>query len=551
MSTSTTGIAGKSDFKPVLWTPGDWNAFFGFGTNILVNMLVLTGLLRFVLKMPDTLVFGRILPALGLMMCLSTFYYAWLAYRLAQKTGRSDVCALPSGVSVPHMFIVTFVIMLPVTLKTGDAMKGWSAGLVWVFFQSFILMIGGFIAPYIRKITPRAALLGTLAGVSVTFISMRPALEMYMTPQIGLVCFAIIMASWFGGVKYFKGIPAGLVAIAAGMIIAWGSNLFGLGLGGLSVKGVGDAFASFGFSVPIPAVGQVFSGFEFLGVILVTAIPFGIYDLVEAMDNVESAEAAGDEYPTTRVLTADGVVSLIGCLMGNPFINAVYIGHPGWKAMGGRIGYSAATGIMVVVLAWFGIISVLLALVPVVAISPILLYIGMLIGAQAFQTTPIKHAPAIVLALTPHLAAWAKLQIDTMLGSTLNAAQSVGGLAADKVGEVKAAAIAALPQQGVLYHGLEVMGGGSILAGLVLGAIGVFVIEREFMKAAAFAFSGAVLTYFGFMHGEAVGIGGGMGVTPGVALAYAVVAIGFFAVEKLGVSTMAVPEMSSHAVPAE
>ncbi len=522
MNTATT--ASKGEFKPVLWTPGDWNAFFGFGTNILVNMLVLTGLLRFVLKMPDALVFGRILPALGLMMCLSTMYYAWLAYRLAQKTGRSDVCALPSGVSVPHMFIVTFVIMLPITLKTGDPVKGWSAGLVWVFFQSFILMIGGFIAPYIRKITPRAALLGTLAGVSVTFISMRPALEMYMTPQIGLVCFAIILASWFGGVKYPKGIPAGLVAIAAGMLIAWGSNLFGLGLGGLSVKGLGDAFASFGFSVPIPAVGQVFSGFEFLGVILVTAIPFGIYDLVEAMDNVESAEAAGDEYPTTRVLTADGVVSLIGCLMGNPFINAVYIGHPGWKAMGGRIGYSAATGIMVVLVSWFGIISVLLALVPVVAISPILLYIGMLIGAQAFQTTPVKHAPAIVLALTPHLAAWAKLQIDTMLGSTLVAAQKVGGLAADKVGDVKAAAIAALPQQGVLYHGLEVMGGGSILTGLVLGAIGVFVIERDFAKASAFALAGAVLTYFGFMHGEAVGIGGGLGVTPAVALAYAVVA---------------------------
>jgi adenine/guanine/hypoxanthine permease len=220
--------------------------------------------------------------------------------------------------------------------------------------------------------------------------------------------------------------------------------------------------------------------------------------------------------------------------------------------MGGRIGYSAATGIMVVVLAWFGIISVLLALVPVVAISPILLYIGMLIGAQAFQTTPIKHAPAIVLALTPHLAAWAKLQIDTMLGSTLNAAQAVGGLAADKVGDVKAAAIAALPAQGVLYRGLEVMGGGSILAGLVLGAIGVFVIERDFMKASAFAFAGAVLTYFGFMHGEAVGFGGGLGVTPGVALAYAVVAAGLLAAEKLsfGSETASHPHMPM-AAPAE
>ena len=89
--------------KPKIWVPGDWNAFFGFGTNILVNLLTLTGLLLYVLKMPADIVFGRILPATGLMLCLSTVYYAWLAYKLAKKTGRTDVCALPSGTSVPHM----------------------------------------------------------------------------------------------------------------------------------------------------------------------------------------------------------------------------------------------------------------------------------------------------------------------------------------------------------------------------------------------------------------------------------------------------------------
>src|SRR5437763_14817013 len=170
MTMATTGT-----YQPKLWTPGDWNAFFGFGTNILVNMLVLTGLLRFVLKMPDAIVFGRILPALGLMMCLSTFYYAWLAYRLAQQTGRDNICALPSGVSVPHMFVVTFVIMLPITIKAGDPLKGWSAGLVWVFFQSFIMMIGGFFAPFIRKITQSADLFVSQAGVLVSFISLRPS----------------------------------------------------------------------------------------------------------------------------------------------------------------------------------------------------------------------------------------------------------------------------------------------------------------------------------------------------------------------------------------
>jgi adenine/guanine/hypoxanthine permease len=526
--------ASTATFRPKLWVPGDWNAFFGFGTNILVNMLTLTALLRFVLKMPDSLVFGRILPAVGLMMCLSTLYYAWLAYRLAQKTGRDDVCALPSGISVPHMFIVTFVIMLPITIKTGDPIKGWSAGLVWVFFQSFILMIGGFIAPYIRKITPRGALLGTLAGVSITYISMRPALEMYMTPVIGLLCFAIILVSWFGGIKYPKGIPAGLVAIVVGTIIAWGSNIFGLNLGGMGLDKLATAIGSFGFSVPLPAVGQVFSGFEFLGIILVTAIPFGIYDLVEAMDNVESAEAAGDAYPTTRVLTADGVVSLIGCLMGNPFINAVYIGHPGWKAMGGRIGYSAATGLMVIILSWFGIIAVLLALIPVVAILPILLYIGMLIGAQAFQTSPHSHAPAIVLALVPHIAAFSRTMIEGVLGAAGTTAAAVGF---DK-----------LAGQGVLYQGLVVLGGGSILTGLVLGAVGIFTIERKFVEASAFALAGAVLTFFGFMHGEAIGLA----VTPAVSIGYVLVAAFLYGLSRYPATAFAEPPIGHAAtVPAE
>lgn len=491
--------------RPQLWRPGDWNALFGFGTNILVNMLVLTGLLRYVLKMPDDIVFGRILPAAGLMMFLSTVYYAYLAYRLAQKTGRTDVCALPSGISVPHMFVVVFVIMLPISLSTGDPIKGWEAGLTWVFVQSFVLMVGGFIAPYIRKITPRAALLGTLAGVSIAFISMRPAQEMFITPLIGVVCFAVIVVSWFGGVRYFRGVPAGVVAIAVGSLIAWGSTAFGLDYGGMSVTNVTSALSNFGFSVPLPAFGHVFSGFEFLGVILVTAIPFGIYDLVEAMDNVESAAVAGDNYPTTRVLTADGAISLIGCLMGNPFINAVYIGHPGWKAMGGGIGYSAATGLAVILFSWFGIIALLMTLIPVVAISPILLYIGMLIGAQAFQESPKSHAPAIILALAPHLAAWGKMLIDNSLGAAGTSAAAVG--------------LENLGQAGVLYHGLEVLGGGAILGGLVLGAIGVCVIDRTFSKASAFALAGAVLTFFGFMHGESIGFGE----SPIMALSYLVV----------------------------
>jgi AGZA family xanthine/uracil permease-like MFS transporter len=230
---------------------------------------------------------------------------------------------------------------------------------------------------------------------------------------------------------------------------------------------------------------------------------------------VESAAAAGDSFPTTRVLTADGVVSLIGCLMGNPFINAVYIGHPGWKAMGGRIGYSAATGVTVIVLSWFGVISLISAIIPVIAISPILLYIGMLIGAQAFQETPRAHAPAIVLALTPNLAAWGKLLIDNALGAAGTSAAAVGH---DK-----------LAQSAVLYDGLAILGGGAILGGLVLGAMAAFIVDRDFTKAAGFALAGAILTFFGFMHGEAIGIAR----TPLVAVSYLLVGAWLFGCAKL------------------
>jgi adenine/guanine/hypoxanthine permease len=72
----------------------------------------------------------------------------------------------------------------------------------------------------------------------------------------------------------------------------------------------------------------------------------------------------------------------------------------------------------------------------------------------------------------------------------------------------------------VLYHGLEVLGGGAILAGVVIGAITVFIIEAELIKAAAFAAVGAVLTFFGFIHGEAIGIGR----SPAVAVSYLAIA---------------------------
>jgi len=480
------------------WVAGDWNAFFGLGINSLTNLLVLSGLLLGVVQVPANVVFGRIVPAVGLMLVISNVYYFFMARRLAIKTGRTAVTAMPAGPSVPHMFIVVLVIMLPVKIKTGDANLAWEVGLAWAFIEGLVNISGAFVAPFIRKITPRGALLGTLAGVSIAFIALRPAQQIFMTPFIGLVGLAIVFGGWFAGLKFPFKMPAGLVAILVGTAIAWATGV-------MNVEGFRASLAQVQVGLPLPAIDHLIRGLANIAPLLVTALPFGVYDFIEAMDNVESAAAAGDEYNVREVILVDGIGSVVGTLFGSCFPNAVYIGHPGWKAVGGRSGYSLATGLLVGMVTLLGLIPVLLSIIPLVAILPILLYIGALIGAQAFQATPKHHAPAIMLALVPHFAQWAQGQVDGALGAAGVSAASV----MDK-----------MTVNGTLYDGLATLGGGAILSGLILGAIGIFLLDHKPVMAAAYALAGAILSYFGFIHGSHVGIG----VSPAVALGYLLMA---------------------------
>jgi AGZA family xanthine/uracil permease-like MFS transporter len=270
----------------------------------------------------------------------------------------------------------------------------------------------------------------------------------------------------------------------------------------LQPAAVGKSFEQFGLRLPIPS-GDVWQGLSRVAPLLVTAIPLGIYNFTEAMNNVESASAAGDNYNLRKILLADGLGAIIGSILGSPFPPAVYIGHPGWKAVGGRIGYSLATGIAIALVCFLGLTALLLAVIPLVAILPILLYIGLVIGAQAFQASPAKHAPAIVLALIPNIAEWAKTQIDGALAAA--------GTSAGQVGMAK------LAGTGVLYKGLETLGGGSVLAGMVLGATAALIIDGKLKTAAIWAFAGAMLAYVGLIHGAQLG----WGVSPLVALGYA------------------------------
>jgi len=500
-------LASASEFRPRLWVPGDWNAFFGLFTNVALNVIVLSSLALGVLKLPPNVVFGRILPALGIALPLGNIFYAYLAYRLAKQERRDDVAAMPYGPSVPHMFIVVFVIMLPIALKTGDPIKAWEAGLAWCFIIGLIILLGAFIGPAIRAFTPRAAMLGTLAGISIAFISMRPAFQMWEAPWIAFVSLAIILVSWVANVRLPFGVPGGLAAVVIGTAVGWVAVLLGW-TGILVPSAVGESFRQFGLHLPIPGT-EVLRGLRDVGPLLATAIPLGVYNFTEGMNNVESAAAGGDSYNLRSILLADGIGAVIGSFLGSPFPPAVYIGHPGWKAVGGRIGYSLATGIVTALVAFLGLVALLLALIPIQALVPILLFIGLVIGAQAFQTTPARHAPAVVLALLPNIALWAKGLVDDALQA---AGADPGKLGLDKLGV------------GDIYHGMSLFGGGAVLAGMVLGAIAAFVIDREFNRAAVVAVTAAVLSFVGLINTAGPV---GWNVSPPVTLGYLLMGVCF------------------------
>src|SRR4051794_8564192 len=234
--------------SPPLWTRGDLNAFFGLGINMLVNVLVLAGLSAGGVPIPADDVFPTFLPALRIELLIGNCFYFYLAKRLAEKEGRTDVTAMPYGPSVPHMFIVTFVVMLPTFLATKDPIKAWEAGLAWAFIIGVIILIGAFVGPTIRKFTPRAALLGTLAGISITFISMRPAAQMWEAAWIAFPVLALILVGFLAGVKLPGNFPMGLAALLVGTAIAWIGGYMSVPDVSAAAKDIAISLPSFQFS---------------------------------------------------------------------------------------------------------------------------------------------------------------------------------------------------------------------------------------------------------------------------------------------------------------
>ena len=472
------------------WVRGDLDGFFGLFSNSLANTLTAIFLISVVAKMPNEIVFGSMVPAIVLSLAFGNIYFALQAYRLAKKERRGDVTAVPYGISVPHYFIVTFAILLPVLATSKDPMRAWSIAVAWCFVHAVVVAICAFIGPWLRKVTPRAAMLGTLAGVALTYIAANAAFQAFEIAWLALVCFGILLFGWFAQVRFPFKLPAGLVAIIVGTILGWIT-------GYMQPGPLQEAASHVSFSAPLPQLQVLFNGLPLVTPYLVTAIPLAIYLFMETLLNVESAEVGGDKYSARETTLAAAAGTAIGALFGSPLPTLVYIGHPGWKSVGARIGYSWATGLAMLLLGCLGLLGLLLKIIPIVAILPILIYIGMVVTAQAFNETPKAHAPAVALAFLPWMADWAR--------TLINNALTVAGTSAGQLGN------AALQGGGVAYPGMSLLGNSPILVGAVLGSITAFIIDKNYKNAGYWALFGAGASYIGLVHGTEFKLGAAVG----------------------------------------
>ncbi len=474
-----------------LFCRGDVDGFCAIALDNIVQLLLIPPMCLGVLGFRPALVYGRILPGVAVSYLVGNLFYAWQAHRLARREGRDDVCAIPFGLNTPTLIAYIFLVMAParqIAIAHGAAdpdVVAWRIGLVACVGSGMIEFFGAFVAARIRSITPRAALLASLSGAGLAFLTMNFLFSTFAHPIVGFVTLGMVLLFYFGQLKPRGGIPPALVVLAAGTALAWATHLAPLGA---------LALADVGWRPPLPVVADLWRGLvggqvlPYLSVIL----PMGLLNLLASLQCIESAAAAGDSYSPRSSLMVNGACTFAAACFGSPFPTSLYIGHPAWKRMGARAGYSTANGVFVTLVCLTGAMSPIAWAIPADAGLAIIIWIGFIITIQAFDSTPQRHWPAVVMGMVPVIMAWITFLIKS---------------SARMAGAGSAAGPAFGPKLLAAFHdgGLAVEGGfaieqGTFLCALMFATITVCVIDRRLATAALWALAASALSLLGFLH---------------------------------------------------
>jgi AGZA family xanthine/uracil permease-like MFS transporter len=501
---------------------GDIDGFIALWLDNLVVMIVMVKLsLGFPLYLDPHLFYSRLMPASAVGLLIGNLYYAWQAHRLARRENRTDVCALPFGMSIILLVTFVFLVLYPAKVRALNAglseaeasMAAWRAGVGAAFIMGLVEFAGAFVAAQIRRLTPRAALLSTLAGIALAFLALDFFFRAYAFPVVGLTTLGLSFVFYFGRVGGGLRIPRGLIILVVGAGLAWASHF----ITGSTIVPVGKLdWGSLGIYPPIPNPSLLITWWHSIGDSLPVVLPLGLVSTLWSLQTIESAEAAGDSYDTRSCLLFNGFATMGSALFGCPFLATIYFGHPGWKAIGSRAGYSVLNAAAMTVIACTGTLGIIVHFIPVEAGMALIIWIGLAMTAQAFEVIPARHIPAVVVGLVPALGSYTEFAIkrtllavgygtpDHPIPATLNT------LFADRADYYSA--------------GIFAIGEGYIYTCMVLSAATVHIIDRRFKLAAAWFAIGGVIAILGLAHNYRItgsDVIGVIGYAPGaIPLAY-------------------------------
>ena len=212
--------------------------------------------------------------------------------------------------------------------------------------------------------------------------------------------------------------------------------------------------------------------------------------MASSLQALESA-AAGDSYAGRSSLVVNGLGTVGAALYGSPFATSLYYGHPAWKALGARAGYSTLTALFFTAVLMTGTLSLITYAVPVEAGTAVLVWLGATIFIQAFSAVPARHYPAVAVGMLPVVGSFTALvSRDALVGAGVT-------FSPELIGHIERS-------RGFSLHGAFAIDAGYILRSVLWASATVFLIERRFSRAAFCMTLAALVCAAGLMHGYAV-----------------------------------------------
>jgi len=453
---------------------GDLDASLAVFFNNLATMLV--GVALIAPKIGEYRAYNYVVPAIAVSMAFGCVYYVVQAQLKSASTGRKDLCAQPFGINTPGVFAFVFGVIYPVYAGAVDtqgheaaAELAWSVGVLANLIQGVIEIALSLIGPSIAEAVPMVALLGSLASVGLTFLCTESFQGEAYAPLVGFVPFYLIMMAMCAKVKLPK-VPALILPVAIGTIMAWVIRQPGV----VSVSEVQDNFRLLGWH-PCRLNLEVFGKLSEVASKIAVVFPVALTVSVGTIQCRELSAKVGDDYNLRASMLGDGVATVVAALFGSPFGMTVFIGHPGFKQMGAKIGYNLICAICFILVCFSGMAGLLAGVIPTEALNPILMFIGLAICGDALDVTPQRHWPALMLSLIPGFCNWAVTQaqnfaafICSQPGSTCAAnPSSLGAWTLDNSGSLR---------------GLYALGQGYLLTSIYLTCMLIFAIDRGFGK---------------------------------------------------------------------